>query len=263
MSNIFGNMSSEGLEETQDRLGGFSAYDTDAYDGILKAVYAGQSDGGARSVTVIVTLPQGEYRETLWVTNKAGENFYIVKDRNGNPVKDDKGNPKKAALPGWIIFEDICLVTLGKEPKELTAEDKVMNIYDAEAKKEVPKSVPMFVELLQQPVTLGIVKTIEDKTQKDNAGNYVPTGETREVNSIEKVFHTGTKSTVVEGREAQKTGKAPEPVFYTKWVEKNKGQTRDKTDKNAAKNGGKAGRPGSNAAPQAGQQQRAPSLFGK
>ena len=81
-------------------------------------------------------------------------------------------------------------------------------------------------------------------------------------NTIEKVFHHPSKVTVVEAREAQKAGRDAEAVFYDKWVEKNKGVTRNKA-KGASGNGGNSGRPGGGA-PQAGggQQKKTNSLFG-
>jgi hypothetical protein len=245
---IFGGLSSQGLEETQDRLGGFQVWDTDAYDATIKLAYAGQSSGGARSMSFVFDMPGGrEYRETIYVTNRKGENFFLNKD----------DNTKKVPLPGWTIFEDICLVTVDKEPKDLNFEEKVVNLYDYDQKKEVPTSVQVAVELIGQKVTLGIGKVLENKNVKEG-DKYVPTADTREVNVIEKVFHTESKGTVVEARSKQEPGS-----FYAKWVERNKGNVRDKREiKDGA--GGNAGRPGaSSGPPQAGAAQ-APkkSLFG-
>lgn len=256
MSNLFGNLSTQDHEEVQDRLGGFSAYETDAYTGKIKAAYAGKSDSGAQSMTFIFALPSGEYRETAWVTNKEGKNYYHPKKADGTVITD-----KKQTLAGYTVANDIALVTVGKELGELVFEEKVMNVYDPDAKKELPKAVMMATELLGQEVTLGIVKQIVDKQQKDASGQYVSTGETREENQIEKVFHHPSNITVVEQREAVKAGRDATPVFYEKWVEKNKGQTRDRSTK--SNQNGQSGRPGQKSPPQAGQQtaQRT-SLFG-
>ena len=69
---VFGNLSNDGLEQTQDRLGGFNVRETDVYEATIKVAYAGQSAGGARNVTLVVNLPDGEYSETIYVTNKKG-----------------------------------------------------------------------------------------------------------------------------------------------------------------------------------------------
>jgi hypothetical protein len=245
---IFSNLSNEGLEETQDRLGGFQVYDTDAYDTKIKLAYAGVSAGGARSMNFVFAMPGGgELRTTEWVTNRKGENFFLNKD----------DQTKKVALPGWTIFEDICLVTVEKEPKDLVFEEKVINLYDFDQKKEVPTTVQMAVELIGQDVTLGVGKVLENKSVKVG-DKYEPTADTREVNVVEKVFHTESKGTVVEARSNQTPGS-----FYTKWVERNQGKLRDKREiKDGA--AGTAGRPGAPAGgpPQAGTQAPKKSLFG-
>ena len=255
---LFGNLTTEGHEETQDRIGGFSAYDSDAYTGKIKVAYVTVAKSGAQAVNVIVDLPGGEFRTTEYVTNKEGKNFYHPKKQDGTPILD-----KKQTLAGYTVINDLCFLTVEKELKDIQFEDKVVNIWDSEAKKEVPKSVPVAVELIGQEVTLGILKQIVDKQTQNAAGEYVNTGETREENVIDKVFNTATKLTFAEVREAIKNNTKPDAVFFPKWVEKNKGTVRDRSDKKAAANGGKSGKPGQ--PPQAGQNggQARPSLFSK
>ena len=246
---IFGNLTNEGLEETTDRLGGFQIRTTDIYPATIKAAYAGQSAGGARNVTIVAELPDGEYSETIYVTNKKGENWF--------PNQNDKS--KKVPLPGFTTIDDICLVTTGKPLAEQETEEKTIKLYDSEAKKELPKAVPMLVEALGLEVSLGIVKVLENKNEKQG-DEYVPTAETRELNATDKVFHTETRMTVVEAREGAEVAK-----FWDSWLERNKGNTRDKR---TIKDGqaGTAGAPkaagASAAAPAAGGAPRK-SLFGK
>lgn len=246
---IFGNLTNEGLEETTDRLGGLQIRATDIYPATIKAAYAGQSAGGARNVTIVVELPDGEYSETIYVTNKKGENWFLN--------QNDKS--KKVPLPGFTTVDDICLVTTGKPLAEQDSEEKVVKVYDFDERKELPKSVPMLVDLIGQTLFLGIVQQTVDKNQKnDSTSEYEPTGETRDENVIEKVFHDPSKMTVVEARQG-----ATEPVFYEKWLSKNKGQVRNKA-KGADGKGTQSGRPGGGA-PQsgAGGQKKTSSLFGK
>ena len=145
---IFGNLTNEGLEETTDRLGGFQIRATDIYPATIKAAYAGQSVGGARNVTIVVELPDGEYSETIYVTNKKGENWFLN--------QNDKS--KKVPLPGFTTIDDICLVTTGKSLAEQDSEEKVVKIYDFNERKELPKAVPMLVDLIGQTLFLGIVQ---------------------------------------------------------------------------------------------------------
>lgn len=255
---LFGNLTTEGLEENQDRAGGGGgARETDVYTGTIKVAYAGQSEKGARNVTIIAMLGGTEYRETVYVTNRKGENFFLSKD-----AKNEDGSPKKVALPGFTIIDDLCQVTVEKSLAEMVGEDKIINIYDYEAKKEVPKSVPVLTELTGKPVLLAIKKTLVNKNGP--APDYTPTAETREENNIEKVFHPTLRITVVEAKEAAKSGKAPVAAFVDVWLDKNKGKTHDKrTIKDG--DGVQSGRPraaNSSAPPQAGAPTARKSLFG-
>lgn len=244
MNAIFGNLTTEGLEQAEDRIGGFQPLDSDVYDATIKAMYAGQADSGARNITVIADIGGREYRETIYITNKKGENFFLNKN----------DNTKKVPLPGFTVIDHICLVTTGKPLAEQMTEDKVVKVYDREAAAEVPKSVPMLVEALGKPVSLGVIRQLENKSKKDSSGNYVDTEETREVNFIDKVFDTESKMTVVEALNETESAD-----FYIAWIERNKGNTRDKRTVKDGQ-GGQSGRPG--AAPQAGAKERK-SLFGK
>lgn len=240
---LFNKLTNDGLEQSQDRLGGFSPLESDIYTGKIKAAYAGHSQGGAMSVTLLADLGGKEYRETFYITNKKGENFFLN--------KDDK--TKKVPLPGFTIVDDICLIATGKPLAEQESEEKVINIYDYELKKEVPKSVPMLTELLGKQITLGILKQLENKNVKQGE-EYVPSSETREINLVDKVFHPEMKLTVAEARNGQEEAK-----FYDAWAERNKGQTRDKrTIKDGA---GTPGTPPKGGA--AGATPARTSLFGK
>ena len=243
MSALFGNLKSDGLEESQDRLGGFRPLETDIYTGKIKALYAGKSDGGAASLTLIADFGGTEFRETYWVTNKKGENFFLN--------KDDK--TKKVPLPGFTTADDICLITTGKPLCEQAWEEKTVKVYDSEAKKELPKGVDMLVAAIGQPISLGILKVLENKNEKVG-DEYVPTAETREINVTDKVYHPEQKLTVAEARQGQTEAK-----FWDSWLERNKGQTRDKrTIKDGAAGGART------TPPKPGEAAAAPrkSLFG-
>ena len=246
MTKMFGSLTSDGLEESEDRIGGFQPLDTDIYTGPIKAAYAGASDGGAKNVTLIVDVGGREYRETIYITNKKGENFFLNKNDNS----------KKVPLPGFTVIDDLCLVTTGKPLAEQDVEEKVVNVYDRKVQREVPTSVNMLVELLGQTASFGIVRQTVNKNQKADDGSYVPTAETRDENIIEKIFHTETKMTVVEARNG-----AEGPTFWDSWLNKNQGQTRDKRTLKDGE-GGQSGRPG-RTPPAAGQSAPRKSLFGK
>lgn len=233
MSTLFGNLKNEGLEESQDRLGGgFQPRSTDIYNMEIVLFYAGQSKEGAKSITIHAKDGAGVYRETIYITNKKGENFFLNKEDNS----------KKVPLPGFTTVDDICLAATGFPLAEQEFTEKVFNLYDFDQRKEVPTKVMVALEVMGKTVSLGIQKVLEDKTTKNaSTGEYEPTGETKETNSIAKVFHTESKVTMAEARNAS------EPKFWDSWLERNKDQT---YDKRKVKDG--AGKPASKAPPQAG-----------
>ncbi len=233
-NNPFANLNTNGMEEAQDRLGGgFQARASGAYDFKIKAFFAGQADSGARNVSIIVEDGSGEYRETIYVTNKAGENWFLN--------KDDK--TKKVPLPGFTTIDDICQVTVGKSLADLTWEEKVIKLYDYDAKKEVPKSVFMAVELLGQPVTLGLIQTLKNKGIQQADGTYKDGPEERTEVNVNKVFHTESKMTTAEARAGKEQAE-----FYEAWVARNKDIV---IDKRTIKDGA-GGSPVAKSAPTAG-----------
>lgn len=242
----FSDMKSDGLEQAEDRLGGYTVFDTEIYESTVKLAYAGQSAAGARNITLIVDADGREYRETVYYTNRQGENFYLNKN----------DNTKKVPLPGYNVINDLCIVTTEKPLSEQETEEKVVNIYDNDAKKEVPKSVDVLTDLIGKPVYLGIQNSLENKQEKDGSGNYVPIADTRNNNSIDKIFHHPSKMTVVEA-----TNGATKPKFFDSWQKKNAGQVRDnrKIKDGAADS---SGRP-SSGPPAGGSDTPRKSLFGK
>jgi hypothetical protein len=258
---LFKNLTTEGLADNEDRAGGgnFGARETDVYGGKIKVAYAGQSTGGAHNVTLLVAMADGgEYRETVYVTNKKGENFFLSKD-----AKNADGSPKKVALPGFTTIDDICQVSADKVLADMDTEEKIVNIYDYDAKKELPKSVQVLTELTGKDVLLGIKKSLVNKSDKVG-DEYVANAETREENHIEKVFHPTLRVTVVEAKNTN-PGETPVAAFIDTWLEKQKGKTHDKrTIKDGS--AGTSGRPGRAAAaggpPQGGAATARKSLFG-
>ena len=211
---LFSNMTTNGLEEQRDTLGGFSLLDSNIYPAVIKAAYAGRSQSGAMSVTLHLDIEGKEYKETVYITNKNGENFFI-----------DKSDPKKRrAIPGFSVINDLCLVTLNKSLNQMDTENKVLNIYNPELGKEVATSVPVIMELLNKKAEFAIVKEKRFKTQKTDTG-YVETDEIRESNVISKVFNAESHQTAYEI--AHDLTEAP--LFCDKWLEKNKGVTVDRT----------------------------------
>lgn len=228
---LFSNMNTEGMEQVEDKVGGeFSVLESGIYSGTVKAAYVLPGDG-AMGINLILDLAGREYRETIYITTKNHENFFINK-KTGN----------KVPLPGFTLINDLCCLALKKPLAQIETEEKIFKIYDKDAKAELPKSVQTITELTGKDIVVGILHTKEDKTQKNAEGKYVPTGEFRDVNRIDKFFDAETKCTVNE-LSANKT----EPEFLNKWIEKNAGKVRDRTQKNASGTAGAPQKPAASA----------------
>lgn len=225
---MFNNLTTDNLEQAQDTLGGYQVLESDIYTGKIKLAYGIKSKNGASGVVLHVDINGTEYRETLYVTNRKGENFYLNKQ---DPTK-------KMPLPGFSTVDQMCLVTVGTPLAQQNVEEKTVMIYDADASKELPTNVPVLVDLLGQTVSLAIQKTLEDRT-KLVGSEYAPTGETRDANNIAAVFHTETKKTVNEAVKQVENAQ-----FWDKWLAANQGKTRDRTSK-----GVKSGAPAGKATP--------------
>ncbi len=206
----------DSIQEDKDTLGGgYRPLESGLYDLTIESAYIGASQGGAVSLNIVAkTEDQQTVRQTLWMTSgkaKGCKNYY--EDANGN----------RKYLPGFTAANNLCLLTVGKEIGDLEPEEKVINMYDYDAKKELPTKVQMIVELIGQEITAGVVKQTVDKNVKDGNGNYVPSGETRDENEISKFFRKRDGMTVAEIK-----AQAEEAVFKTQWAEKNTGVTINK-----------------------------------
>jgi len=236
----------ETIKQETDSVGGGGVVDSGAYLSEITLAYMILSAGEATGLVLHAKTDTGrDLRQTLWVTSgkeKGKKTFYV--DKNG----------EKHFLPGYNMANSICLLTVGKEIFELDTEDKVVNVYSSTAKAEVPTKVPMIMELLGKKIYLGMIKQVVDKTVKDGNGVYVPNGETREENELDKTFRAEDKLTTTEIRAA-----ATEPAFYDTWTKKWVGQVKQKA-KGAS---GTSGAPKAPGAAPGGTAKPTTSLFGK
>jgi hypothetical protein len=222
-NNEFGNLTSDGMEETRDTIGGYTVHKTDVYDADIKLAYSGKSaTSAARSLTVHFTVGGAEFRETFWVTNKNNENF---------SVKDGK----KIPILGYVTADELCLMSTGSPLAAQTMEEKVIQLYYYDQKREVPTNAKVMTSIMGLKVKLAINHVKEFKTKKNpQTGEYEPIAETREYNSVQKVFHYDTNKTVNEFREGK------EPTFMEEWIKVKKHKINDKTKGADAPPGGGA-----------------------
>lgn len=205
------------IQEATDFIGGGRIDETGIYDCTIEHAYLEEAASGALGVTFRMKTSDGKsFDDTQWVTSgsaKGKKNYY---EKDG----------KKHYLPGFTVVNDICLLSVAKELSEVAADlqKKVIKLYDYTTKKEVATEVNMVMPLLGQTVKLGIVKNIVDKTVKDAAGNYVPTGETRNEMVVDKVFRARDGKTRTEI-----LAQAEEATFINSWSERNKDRVVNKS----------------------------------
>ena len=207
---LFDQLTTNGLEEAQDRTGsGIQPLESDIYEATIVAPYVTHSASGAMAINLIAKIGEREYRETFYVTNREGKNYYLNQ------------NNKKCPLPGFTIVNDLCLIGSEQPLSEQTTEDKVLKLYDFESKSEVNKTVPVITSLIGKKVALGILKRIENKRVKEG-DTYVDSAETRTYNAVDKIFHPELHVTVAEAMHNK------DAAFWDKWLEVNKGKTQDR-----------------------------------
>lgn len=209
---------SNDVQEDTDTLGGSGPWPTDLYKLNVSMAYLIESTSGAIGVVLHMKNESGqELRETVYIssgTAKGKKTYYETQD----------GTRKN--LPGYSLIRSLTRMTLDQEPLAVTTEAKIVNVYDFDAKKEVPKEVPVMVDLLGKEITAAVVHKISDKTAKNAQGAYAPTGEVREHNELTKFFHLPSGLTLTEAMGGETEGK-----FIHSWKEKNQGQVIDTSTK--------------------------------
>lgn len=220
------------IEDEKDILGGFQPLESGLYEHKVALAYVDKSKGGATSLNLHLVDDKGtESRFALWMISgdaKGNKNYY---ERDG----------KKNYLPGFIAANSLCLLTVGKEISEMELEEKVISLYSRDAGGEVPTKVQVLVELTNQEILTGVIKQIVDNNTQDASGKWVPSGDTREENEIDKFFRASDRMTTSEIR-----GKAEKAVFADTWEKKWTGVTRNRAKGVAS---GTAGAPKAPGAP--------------
>jgi hypothetical protein len=145
-----------------------------------------------------------------------------------------------------------CLTT-GKEISEQDTEEKVVASVVQHCQGRSTYQGTYVHGYAEQASDLQVLmKQTVDKTAKSPSGEYVPTGETKEENEIDKLFQASTRRTTAEIRAGAETG-----VFIDSWKAKWEGKVKNKA-KGGDGSGAKAGAP----KPAAASTKPTSSLFG-
>jgi hypothetical protein len=252
MGKLFAGLTSKGLEEAEDRLGGGRhIFDTNVYENVdVKLAYAGASPSGARYVSLVLLIEGNEYEETIYITNSKGENFF---ERDG----------KKQQMPGFVTVNELCLTATGSELEDQETEERQIEVWSYEEKKNVRQARAVLTDLTGATVSIALRKATEPKTKKtdrvkDGKPVYEDTAEDRTINEIVKCFHPETRASVSEIKRAQKDDKPIEAKFINEWAEKYRGTVYNK------RKGGAASKGSTEGAPKAGEAEKPKSsLFAK
>lgn len=240
MSNIFAKKKPAAKAEVEDDyVGGGGVLDTDIYPAEIKYAYIGKAaNSEARNLTLCLKINGMDITRQIWMTNRDGDVTY--QDKKTKEVKN---------LPGFNQVNGLCMLLVSKEVGNMDVEEKTLSLYDYESKKEVPQAVDCFVELHGQKLQVAVQRQTVDKTEKnESTGEYEPTGETRDTNEFIKFFPEDRLVTISEVAHFIKSlggdfedvlndgdlGKAIAKMqedgdYATKWLEKNRGETWDRS----------------------------------
>lgn len=222
---LSGLQSQEGVEGEKDSLGGGGLLDSGIYLLTIKNAFLTVSKGGAIGLVLQTETDTGRrFDNTEWMTSGT------AKGRKNTYTRDGKEH----YLAGFNNANAICLLTVGKEISAMVTEKKVVKLF--KEGKEEPTEVDMLTELQGKQFYAGILRQTVNKNEQNDAGDYVPTAETRDENVVDKIFRLRDKKTVHEIRTQVETAE-----FFDGWDKKNTGVTRDKVKK---VEGATAGAPG-------------------
>lgn len=196
----------------EDSLGGFTV-PTDVYVAVCKIAYIDKSEKGAMNVSfdfaILANGKERAYRETIYISNAAGEMTRVDKDGNTVPTF------------GYAKVDGLCLAICGKPLSEL--EPKVVSVQVAKDKVE-PREV--LTDLTGKRLMLAITEQTVNKTVKnDSTGKYDPIAETRDENTINKAFDADGMTPL-----ELSAGKT-EPKFMEDWKKRYQGKKMNKSKK--------------------------------
>ncbi len=205
------------VAEDKDTLGGGGILESDLYKLTIETAYMDLAASGALAVSIQAVTDDGrKFRTTQYPIsgNAKGNKHYY--ERNG----------QKFPLPGFTTVDSICQLTTGKKFFEQEEKECTIPLYNYDAAKELPTKVNMLTDLIGKKFIGGITRQKVDKNVKNNEGKYVPSGDTREVNELDKVFNEDGLTLTEYRSEGINEG-----VFVHTWKDKFKGQVIDKSTK--------------------------------
>ena len=205
-----------GVKGTEkDTLGGGSfVWNTGVYDVVVDGAYIDISRGGAYNVNLALKdVDTGKVLKiTEYITSGAEKgtlNYFVNK----------KG--EKQYLPGYEKMLNLAKVITGESLENQDIEEKLVEVYDPEVSKRVPRKKQVIMSFIGKQFKAGVIKGIEPK--------YNNPDETREFNELNKVFNE-------DGQTLIEYESGSEASFIEEWKKRYKSEyVKDKTKGSKAK----------------------------
>jgi len=198
---------SKKIQDTpQDMLPGRKLLESDVYGATLGVCYLRESPKGAVGMTITAKINKQDYEETIYFTNREGEDYY---------TRNNKDYP----LPGKSKLNSLCMLATGKGLLEQSTDVRHLTLYE-KGKKVENKPVEILPDLKGKQLIFGIVKVKENKTKRVNE-KYRLTDEVREYNEIDTIANKDMFTY------AELAAGIKEPAFLQKWLKANKEKIRD------------------------------------
>jgi len=210
------------IKDEGDRPHVSGLFESDVYGFTIDQAFIGTSAGGADFMDLKLVTAQGRvFAKKIYFTSgtaKGRKNTYPVKVQ-GVPTGELKYQP------GFVVINDLVNLVTGHGLDKIQTVDKLVKCWDNDAKKEIPMSRPVCVELNGQQVALALQENIIMK-QVNKDGVWQDSEETKKENDIVKAFNEAGQTLVEFNANA-------EPSWIDGWLTKNKGKVTDKTGNKA------------------------------
>jgi hypothetical protein len=243
MFDKFKKQGDSSVQKSQDRVGGFVPIPSGIYEAVIKQLWFGEYGSGAAYMDLQLEAAGKTFRERILLSDRNGNNFW---------TKDGKST----FFDGFMALDAICLFLTGEDfaANMENIEQKMVKVYNAEQKKEVPTEVPVLANVLGETIKVAILQRTVDVTKKGDDGQYHPTGETRDENTLSKVLDMDTNRTVTEIIDEVES-----PVYADAWLARWEGKVSNEAKGAKAGAGGTAGKPAASG----GSKGRGSGMFGK
>ena len=197
------------VTETKESVGGgYYVPESGVYQYTVTKAYLDESAKGSMFLGLELTSAEHTFNHSL---------YFTTNKQNGQEVFYKTKDGKKKYLPSFLLVDSLCQLLTEKDFGDQDVEEKLIKLYDKAAGKEVGKKREVLVDLLGKDILVGVIKSLEDSYRD-------PSKEVTRL-SIDKFFDVDSKLTAQEIENDME-----KPDFYEKWIDKNKGVTKDERE---------------------------------